>query len=336
MSDPLLRVENLRVEIPTPRGTVVPASDVSFEVFPGEAVGLVGESGCGKSTTLRALVGLLRSPARIIGGRILFDGKDLAVLGERDLRRVRGRSISIVFQEPMTSLNPLMRVGDQIAEAIRFGLGLERGQTKSRAIELMRRVGIPDAPRRARAYPHELSGGMRQRVTIAIALSCEPKLILCDEPTTALDVTIQDQILGILADLQAEEGLSLLYVTHDLPVVAQLCSRVVVMYAGQILETGPVDAVFADPRHPYTLGLLRSAPAFDHVREDLRAIPGLPPDLAAVPSGCPFHPRCPFRQDDCVSGTFPPLPLSHNRTTACIHSDLCAEATRADPVLHGA
>ncbi|MDQ3857758.1 MAG: ABC transporter ATP-binding protein [Actinomycetota bacterium] len=336
MSEPLLRVENLRVEIPTSRAVVVPANDVSFDVFPGEAVGLVGESGCGKSTTLRALLGLLRPPARIAAGRIVFDGRDLAALGEAELRKVRGRSISIVFQEPMSSLNPLMRVGAQIAEALRVGLGLEGTEARKKAIDLMRRVGIPDAPQRARAYPHELSGGMRQRVMIAIALSCRPKLILCDEPTTALDVTIQDQILGILADLQAEEGLSLLYVTHDLPVVAQLCSRVVVMYAGQILESGPVVDVFADPRHPYTLGLLRSAPAFDDVREDLRPIPGTPPDLASVPSGCPFHPRCAFVQRDCVTGEFPPLPLSADRSTACIHSSVCVEATRRDPVLQDA
>ncbi|MDQ3866939.1 MAG: ABC transporter ATP-binding protein [Actinomycetota bacterium] len=336
MSEPLLRVENLRVEIPTSRGVVVPANDVSFDVFPGEAVGLVGESGCGKSTTLRALLGLLRRPARIAGGRIVFDGKDLAGVGEAELRQVRGRSISIVFQEPMSSLNPLMRVGAQIGEALRVGLGLKGAEARRQAVDLMRRVGIPDAPERARAYPHELSGGMRQRVMIAIALSCRPKLILCDEPTTALDVTIQDQILGILGDLQAEEGLSLLYVTHDLPVVAQLCSRVVVMYAGQILESGPVGDVFADPRHPYTLGLLRSAPAFDDVREDLRAIAGMPPDLASVPSGCPFHPRCAFVQADCISGEFPPLPLSAERATACIHSSFCTEATRRDPVLQDA
>ena len=333
MSAPILDVRDLRVELPLSRGTVHAVDGASIQVEAGEAFGLVGESGCGKSMTLRAIMGLLPRPGHIVGGEVLFEGEDLVTASPRRLRDVRGGSIAMIFQEPMTALNPVMRVGDQIAEAPQVHLGLSRTAARERALDLMRRVGIPDPVRRARAYPHELSGGLRQRIMIAIALSCDPKLILCDEPTTALDVTIQDQILKLLLNLRREFGVSVVFVTHDLAVVAETCERLAVMYAGQIVETGTVDEVFREPRHPYTLGLLRSVPDFDSVQDSLSAIQGAPPDLVLPPPGCRFHPRCPFAQDDCISGEFPLRPLSAGRATACIHSDACAADVARRPVV---
>jgi oligopeptide/dipeptide ABC transporter ATP-binding protein len=336
MSEPLLTVEDLRVEFPLAHGSLRAVDGATFEVRPGEAFGLVGESGSGKTMTLRALVGLLPRTATLAGGHIRFGGDDLAAGDEETLRRVRGREISMIFQEPMTALNPVMRVGEQIAEGPQVRLGYDRRSARRRALELMRLVGIPHPEERQDAYPHELSGGMRQRVVIAIALSMEPKLILCDEPTTALDVTIQDQILKLLDGLRRELGVSVVFVSHDLAVIAQTCQRVAVMYAGQVIETGPVDAVFREPRHPYTLGLLRSVPDVDDVRERLDAIPGSPPDLAAPPPGCRFHPRCPFVQSDCVAGEFPLRGLAGGRATACIHHDLPAADAQREPVIAGA
>ena len=309
MSEPLLRVRDLQVEFQLARGTLRAVDGASFDVHPGEALGLVGESGSGKTVALRALVGLLPRAARITGGTVEIDGVDVTAASEDRRRELRGTTVSMIFQEPMTALNPVMRVGEQIAEVPLVRLGQSRREAKVRALELMRLVGIPDPARRAEAYPHELSGGMRQRVMIAIALSGNPRLILCDEPTTALDVTIQDQILKLLQQLQRELDVALVFVSHDLAVVAQTSRRVAVMYAGQIVETGTVADVFREPRHPYTLGLLRSVPDFDVVRETLSSIPGAPPDLASPPRGCRFHPRCQFVQTDCLEGAIPLLEL---------------------------
>jgi oligopeptide/dipeptide ABC transporter ATP-binding protein len=310
----ILSVRDLRVEIPTPRGVVTAVDGVSLDVPRGGALGLVGESGCGKSMTLRAILGLLPGKAQIAGGELTFDGEPLS---PRSLAGLRGAQIGMVFQEPMTALNPVMRVGDQIAEGPRVRLGQSAGDARRRALELLRLVGIPDPERRYESYPHELSGGLRQRIVIAIALACSPKLLLCDEPTTALDVTIQDQILHLLARLRAEMGLSQVLVTHDLAVVAQSCERVAVMYAARIVETGTVAEVFGAPRHPYTRALLRSVPDFDARRAHLESIAGMPPDLVAPPSGCRFHPRCEIAHDDCASIDPPLIAIGDARATAC-------------------
>jgi oligopeptide/dipeptide ABC transporter ATP-binding protein len=296
-------------------------------------LGIVGESGCGKSMMLRTLIGLLPRGGRVTGGQIVFQGTDLLSLNEKQLRDVRGRSIGMIFQEPMTALNPVMQVGEQIAEGPIAHLGFSKKAGRQRAIELMQQVGIPDAVRRLRAYPSELSGGMRQRVMIAMALSCEPKLILCDEPTTALDVTIQDQILKLLLELQESTGIGMIFVSHDLAVVSQICQKVAVMYAAEIVEFGSVASVLADPTHPYTLGLLRAVPDFDNVKSVLESIPGIPPSLATPPEGCRFRPRCSFAQEDCAVGEFPLVFAEDGHATSCIHSDSCREAAQADPII---
>jgi oligopeptide/dipeptide ABC transporter ATP-binding protein len=333
MDDSFLSVRDLHVEIPTRRGVVHPIDGVSFDLAEGETLGLVGESGCGKSMTLRAILGLLPRGARVTAGQILFRGRDLLTLAPNEFRDVRGRSIGIIFQEPMTALNPVMRVGDQVAEGPIAHLGYPSQAGRERALELMHRVGIPDPASRYAAFPHELSGGMRQRVMIAIALSCEPELILCDEPTTALDVTIQDQILKVLLQLQESTGMGVIYVTHDLAVVAQMCRRVAVMYAAQIVETGPVESVFVEPTHPYTLGLLRAVPDFDKVKDVLDSIPGIPPDLIDPPTGCRFRSRCRFAEEDCAAGDFPLLSITPDHASACKHWRSCRDAVAAEPVI---
>jgi oligopeptide/dipeptide ABC transporter ATP-binding protein len=324
---PVLEVRDLHVQISTRRGVVRAVDGVSLDVNAGEAVGLVGESGSGKSMTLRAILGVLPPEAKVTSGQILLDGVDLVPLTSSDLNKIRGPKISMIFQEPMSALNPVMRVGPQIAEGPRIHRGLSKAQARERALELMRRVGIPDPERRFRAFPHEFSGGMRQRVMIAIALSCDPEIILCDEPTTALDVTIQDQILRLLAALCQESGVSLIFVTHDLPVVAQLCQRVAVMYGGELVERGAVHEVLLNPRHPYTLGLVRSAPDVELVRESLVPIPGSPPSLVNPPSGCRFHPRCAFAEEDCAVQPTPLRQLPGDRWTACLHYERTIEAS---------
>jgi oligopeptide/dipeptide ABC transporter ATP-binding protein len=330
VTGPLLQVDDLRVQIASRRGIVRAVDGVSLEVEAGEAVGLVGESGSGKSMTLRAILGVLPPEATVTSGRVMLDGVDLVELPKAQLNKIRGTKIAMIFQEPMSALNPVMRVGHQIAEGPQVHLGMNRAQSAERAIELMRKVGIPDPERRFRSYPHEFSGGMRQRVMIAIALSCEPELILCDEPTTALDVTIQDQILRLLARLCRESGTSLVFVTHDLPVVAQVCQRLAVMYAGEIVERGSVQEVLTKPCHPYTLGLVRSAPDVDHVRSSLIPIPGTPPSLVHPPSGCRFHPRCKFAEEDCTV-TEPRLRMiDAERATACLHFERCLDELRTE------
>jgi oligopeptide/dipeptide ABC transporter ATP-binding protein len=333
MSEVLLRVRDLVVEFPLARGTLRAVDGVSFDVHQGEALGLVGESGSGKTMALRALVGLLPRTARITGGSIELAGQELVGAAESRLRSVRGRLVSMIFQEPMTALNPVMAVGEQVAEAPLVRLGLGRRNARKQALDLMRRVGIPDPVRRYDAYPHELSGGMRQRVMIAIALSAGPSLILCDEPTTALDVTVQDQILKLLRGLQEDLDVALVFVSHDLAVIAQTCSRVAVMYAGQLVEDGEVASVFSEPRHPYTLGLLRAVPDFDVVRESLSSIPGAPPDLASLPQGCRFHPRCAFVRESCVTAPVPLISLGAGRNARCLYHEECAAEARREPLV---
>ena len=319
---PLLSVEHLAVSIAGSRGHVRLVDDVSFTVGPGDALGLVGESGSGKSLTLRAMLGLLPKGTEVTSGRVRFDGTEIVSAGAGEVRRLRGRRISMVFQDPMTALNPVMAVGDQIAEGRVAHLGESRRTARRHAVTLMDQVGIADSTRRARAYPYEFSGGMRQRVMIAIALACEPSLILCDEPTTALDVTIQRQILAILDELRSSRELAVLFVTHDLAVIAQTCERVAVMYAGQIVESGPTAEVFAHPRHGYTHGLLRSVPDLHLARPRLEAIPGMPPTAADTPRGCRFHPRCPIADDACRQDRdYPLLAVSDECRSSCVHPE---------------
>ena len=334
---PLLEVRGLHTEFRTGAGVVRAVDGISYTVDPGETVAIVGESGSGKSVEALSIMRLIPDPpGKITAGEVLFDGRDLRKLSEAQMREIRGRDIGMVFQEPMTSLNPVLTIGRQITETLEQHQGATREDGEKRAIELLEMVGIADSRRRLRQYPHQLSGGMRQRVMIAIALACEPQLILCDEPTTALDVTIQDQILKLLSAMRRDLGVSVVFVTHDLAVVAETCERIAVMYAGQVVETGTVDEVFRAPRHPYTLGLLRSVPRFDVVRQSLDSIPGQPPDLVAPPTGCPFQPRCGFAREDCLEGDFPLRRLGPGRATACIHDDDCAQDAAANPVIASA
>jgi oligopeptide transport system ATP-binding protein len=309
MTRPLLTVEKLGVEFKTDDGIVRAVDDVSFSVAPGETLGIAGESGSGKSVTNLALMGLIpKPPGRIVSGRALFHppegpSGDLLTMSQDDLRKVRGRRIAMIFQDPMTSLNPLLTVAEQLTEMTELHLGYSRAEALDHAIKMLRKVGIPSAEKRVHEYPHQFSGGMRQRVMIAMALSCKPDLLIADEPTTALDVTIQAQILELLREMQQEDEnkkMSIIFITHDLGVMANICDRVVVMYGGRIVEEAPVDELFARPRHPYTLGLLRSRPRIDSVRgAKLEPISGQPPDLTNLPPGCAFHPRCKFAQDIC-------------------------------------
>jgi oligopeptide/dipeptide ABC transporter ATP-binding protein len=274
----------------------VAANYVSFDLRPGETMGLVGESGSGKSVTCRSLLRLVPEPGEIINGSVIYEGKDLLRLPPRELRSLRGREISMIFQDPLSSLNPVYAVGDQIGEPLRIHRRMSRGQAQEEAVRLLDRVGIPSARKRLDSYPHELSGGMRQRVMIAIAISCRPKILLADEPTTALDVTIQDQILALLLEIQQESGMAVLLVSHDLGVIAQSCDRVTVMYAGYVVEQASTAALFARPRHPYTVALLNALPELAAERADGKLVPirGQPPDLASLAPGCPFAPRCEF------------------------------------------
>jgi oligopeptide/dipeptide ABC transporter ATP-binding protein len=299
VSDPLLRIANLRTVFGSGPRELVAVRGVSFEIRRGETLGLVGESGSGKSVTAFSIVRLVQPPGRVVGGQVIFQGRDLLALGESEMERVRGAGIGLIFQEPMAALNPVMRVGAHIAEALTVHGLTSRREARDRAIELLRAVRIADAEHRVDDYPHQLSGGMRQRVMIAIAIACRPPLVIADEPTTALDVTVQAQILELLREMKQRLDLSLLLITHDLGVIAETADRVAVMYAGRIVEQGPVRAIFRAPLHPYTQGLLASIPGQESAGTRLRAIEGSVPGLAALPSGCAFAPRCPMRMSVC-------------------------------------
>lgn len=304
---PILSVRNLRTWFDTEYGVVKAVDDISFDVRKGEVLGLVGESGCGKSVTNLSLLRLVPTPpGRIAGGQILFNGRNLLEGDEEEIRLIRGGNISMIFQDPMTSLNPLLRISLQIAEALELHHGLSRKEAVAKAVELLKAIGIPDAESRARDYPHQFSGGMRQRVMIAMAISCNPDILIADEPTTALDVTIQAQILELIKGLSARNTMSVIMITHDLGVVAGICDRVCVMYAGKIVEKAGVDELFRDPKHPYTIGLLASIPRIDSAgKQRLHSIAGAPPNLVDLPAGCPFHPRCERGMDICTKA-FPP------------------------------
>ncbi|HZS03355.1 MAG TPA: ABC transporter ATP-binding protein [Blastocatellia bacterium] len=318
----LLEVRNLKTYFATARGEVRSVDDVSFTLEQGETLSLVGESGCGKSVTALSIMRLVSKPGRITGGGILFEGRDLLELSEEEMRRIRGDDIAMIFQDPMTSLNPVYTVGEQIAEAIRLHRKVSRREAWNQAVEGMRDVAIPSPETRAKSYPHEMSGGMRQRVMIAMALACDPKLLIADEPTTALDVTIQAQILELLAGLKAKRNLGLLLITHDLGVVAEVSDRVAVMYAGKIVEEAPVRELFARPRHPYTEGLLRAVPRLSETgaerKKRLTTIEGVVPNPLELPPGCRFAPRCAHAQEKCRAGEIPLIEAGEAHLSRCI------------------
>jgi peptide/nickel transport system ATP-binding protein len=299
MAEPLLRVENLRVELPTRRGVLTAIDDISFAIAPGEVLGVVGESGAGKSLTGAAIIGLLEPPLRITGGRITLAGRQIDNLPDEAMRRIRGREIGAIFQDPLTSLNPLYTIGRQLVETIRTHLDLSPAAARDRALSLLREVGIAGAEARIDHYPHQFSGGMRQRVVIALAIAANPRLIIADEPTTALDVSIQAKIIALLKRLCRDHGTAVMLVTHDMGVIAETAHRVAVMYAGRIVEIGEVAEIVAHPRHPYTRGLMDSIPRVSGRRQRLRQVDGAMPRLGAIPPGCPFSPRCPEAADRC-------------------------------------
>jgi oligopeptide/dipeptide ABC transporter ATP-binding protein len=299
--EPILAVDDLEVRFWTSRGTVHAVNGVSFDIAPGETLGIVGESGCGKSVTSLALLGILPRAGRVTAGSARFDGAELTTMSDSQMRDIRGRQIAMIFQDPMTSLNPVLTIGRQLREPLETHLNMNKKEAEQRAAELLDQVGIPGARARLKDYPHQFSGGMRQRAMIAMALACEPKVLIADEPTTALDVTIQAQILDLLRSLVAERDTALIMITHDLGVVAGICERVEVMYAGTFVEGGTADQIFGRPRHPYTLGLLESVPRLDATRRAaLNPIAGQPPNMLDAPSSCPFAPRCRFRLERCT------------------------------------
>jgi oligopeptide transport system ATP-binding protein len=328
MSDYVLEVDDLHVEFHTDDGVVRAVSGVSFGVRRGETVGIVGESGSGKSVTNLALMGLIpQPPGRIPRGRAIYNGQDLLKLSTQQLRSIRGHKIAMIFQDPMTSLNPFLTIEEQLTEITRLHLGHTKKQATHHAIEMLERVGIPGAAQRVFDYPHEFSGGMRQRVMIAMALSCSPDVLIADEPTTALDVTIQAQILELMQDLQKKQGTAIILITHDLGVVATACHQVCVMYAGKIVEQAEVHSLFTQPRHPYTLGLMHSMPRWDRPADErLNVIEGQPPDMTRLPSGCAFHPRCPFKLERCPREVPPLEPRPDVGRFACF-----ADVTTAQP-----
>ena len=314
----MLEVKDLRTSFFTPAGEVKAVNGVSFNLDHGKVLGIVGESGSGKSVTAYSILQILTHPGRIVGGSIRFNGQELVGLSDKEMRKIRGNKISIIFQDPMTSLNPVYTVGNQLMEAIRIHTGRNREQAKARAAEMLTLVGINEPEKRLKQYPYELSGGMRQRVMIAMALACEPDILIADEPTTALDVTIQAQILELMQDLQKKLGMAIIMITHDLGVIADMCDEVVVMYAGSICERGTADAIFYHPRHEYTKGLLRSIPNIDSdVKERLIPISGTPIDLLCMPSGCPFAPRCERAMKQCLAARAPEVFVGQDHISAC-------------------
>ena len=330
----LLDVQSLETQFTTSSGIVRAVDGVSWDVRQGETVALVGESGCGKSVSALSVMRLVAAPAgRIVAGRILFQGRDLLTLSEEEMRRVRGREIAMIFQEPMTSLNPVLTIGRQLTEGLEIHLEMEPAAARKRAAELLGMVGIPDPQRRLSQYPHQFSGGMRQRMMIAMALACDPKLILADEPTTALDVTIQAQILELLEDLSRRLGVAMLIITHNLGVVARYADRVNVMYAGRIVERGTARELYGNPRHPYTLGLLKSVPRLDVPRRQrLDPIDGQPPDLTRLPPGCAFGPRCAFRVERCAAEAPPLRPIDNGgHVTACWEAERLMHTREPQP-----
>ncbi|HEY3230607.1 MAG TPA: ABC transporter ATP-binding protein [Roseiflexaceae bacterium] len=321
MIKPLLEVNDLKTLFRIDQGVVRAVDGVSFAVPAGSVLGIVGESGCGKSVTALSIMRLIEPPGLIAGGQVLLHAngatRDLLALPPAEMEHIRGNAISMIFQDPMTSLNPVLSIGYQITEPLRIHRGMSAAQARDHAVQLLDRVGIPAAGRRLKDFPHQFSGGMRQRVMIAIALACRPRLLIADEPTTALDVTIQAQILDLLYELKDELGMSIMIITHDLGVIAQIADRVAVMYAGMIVESAPVDAIFARPQHPYTRALLASIPRLHHWPERLVTIEGAPPSLAGEIVGCPFEPRCPYRIDRCAVERPPLIELAPGHACAC-------------------
>ncbi|GGQ60284.1 ABC transporter ATP-binding protein [Streptomyces althioticus] len=314
----LLEVRDLHVEFRTRDGVAKAVNGVSYGVDEGETLAVLGESGSGKSVTAQAVMGILDTPpGRITGGEVVFQGRDLLTLKEEERRRVRGAEMAMIFQDALSALNPVLTVGDQLAEMFTVHRGMSRKDARAKAVELMDRVRIPAARERVRQYPHQFSGGMRQRIMIAMAIALEPALIIADEPTTALDVTVQAQVMELLAELQREYRMGLILITHDLGVVADVADRIAVMYAGRIVESAPVHDIYKAPAHPYTRGLLDSIPRLDHKGRELYAIKGLPPNLTRIPPGCPFHPRCPLARDVCTTDDPPLYEVSGTRGSAC-------------------
>jgi len=329
MTPPLLEVRHLKVEFPTRHGTLLALDDISFDIAPGEILGVVGESGAGKSLTGAAIIGLLDPPGRIAGGEIRLEGRRIDQLPYEQMRRIRGRQIGAIFQDPLTSLNPLYTVGRQLVETITAHLDLGEAQARQRAIELLQQTGIPAAAQRIDQYPHQFSGGMRQRVVIALALAAQPKLIVADEPTTALDVSIQAQIIALLKSVCREQGAAVMLVTHDMGVIAQTCDRVAVMYAGRVAEIGTVAQVVHAPAHPYTAGLMGAIPSMDLARDSLQQIDGAMPRLDAIPAGCAFHPRCSQAFGRCQAARPELMPAGVAQAACWLHDPVARQEARA-------
>jgi oligopeptide/dipeptide ABC transporter ATP-binding protein len=317
MDNNLLSIQNLQVEFQSSKGAAKAVSGISLDIAKGETVGLVGESGCGKSVSSMSILRLIENPGKITGGKIIFNNKDLLTLSESEIRKIRGRRISMIFQEPMTSFNPVFTIGDQLTEALLVHFDISEEEAWNKGTEMLREAGIPEPEQRMEQYPHELSGGMKQRAMIAMGLICNPELIIADEPTTALDVTVQAQILELLKDLQQKHNTSVLLITHDLAVVAQTCDRVYVMYASKIVEEANVDTLFDSALHPYTKGLFACIPRVDSKGEELYVIKGNVPDPLSFPSGCKFHPRCPFAKDICKKEEPSLIEYGENHKCAC-------------------